>query len=184
MRKIAPRRFSAVASALFAVVLISPIAAADDADDVRSVVDEYLATEGDLANQAKLMTDDRSFIAGGFRQTNNVNNMKNQTAAAMRNKELDPDTRLSVTGEDIIPRNRRRCRGSKFLSILDRISQRRINSCRSQSARAAERCRYPGSRQDGRQLEDSAYASNPDRRQLNITQTKSVPQGAFFCSRC
>lgn len=104
MRKIATRHFSAVASALLAVVLISPIAAADDADDVRAVVDEYLATEGDLANQAKLMTDDRSFIAGGFRQTNNVNNMKNQTAAAMRNKELDPDTQLSVTGEDIIVR--------------------------------------------------------------------------------
>ncbi len=104
MRKIATRRFSAVASALLAVVLISPIAAADDADDVRAVVDEYLATEGDLANQAKLMTDDRSFIAGGFRQTNNVNNMKNQAAAAMRNQELDPDTRLSVTGEDIIVR--------------------------------------------------------------------------------
>jgi len=104
MRKIAVRRFSAVASAILAIVLVSPIAAADDADDVRAVVDEYLATESDLASQAELMSDDRSFIAGGFRQTNNVNNMKNQAAAAMRNKELDPDTRLSVTGEDIIVR--------------------------------------------------------------------------------
>ncbi len=100
MRKIATRRFSA----LLAIVLISPIAAADDADDVRAVVDEYLATESDLANQAKLMSDDRSFIAGGIRQTNNVNNMKNQIAAAKRNQELDPDTRLSVTGEDVIVR--------------------------------------------------------------------------------
>jgi len=104
MRKIAIRRFSAVASTLLAVVLISPIAAADDAGDVRAVVDEYLATESDLANQAKLMSDDRSFIAGGIRQTNNVNNMKNQIAAAKRNQELDPDTRLSVTGEDVIVR--------------------------------------------------------------------------------
>ncbi len=104
MRKTAIRHFSAVASTLLAVVLISPIAAAVDADDVRAVVDEYLATESDLANQAKLMSDDRSFIAGGFRQTNNVNNMKNQMAAAKRNQELDPDTRLSVTGEDVIVR--------------------------------------------------------------------------------
>ena len=63
MKRIAIRRLSAMVGILLAAVVISPIASADDADDVRAVVDEYLATEGDLARQARLMTDDRSFIA-------------------------------------------------------------------------------------------------------------------------
>ncbi len=104
MKRIAIRRLSAAVSVLIALALVSPIASAADADDVRAVVDQYLATEGDLGSQAKLMTDDRSFIAGGFRQTNNVRNMENQMAAARRNYRLDPNTRLSVTGEDIIVR--------------------------------------------------------------------------------
>ena len=100
MKKITIRHLGGVVSVLLAAALVSPIASANDADDVRAVVDEYLATEGDLAKQARLMSDDRSFIAGGFRQTDNVTNMRNQLAAAERNRELDPDTRLSVTGED------------------------------------------------------------------------------------
>ena len=104
MKSMTSRRFGVLASAFLAAALASPIASADDADDVRAVVDEYLATEGDLAKQARLMSDDRSFIAGGFRQTDNVSNMKNQMAAAERNQELDPGTRLSVRGEDIIVR--------------------------------------------------------------------------------
>lgn len=104
MKRIAIRRLSALVSLLLALALVSPIASADDADDVRAVVDAYLASEGDLERQARLMSDDRSFIAGGFRQTDNVNNMKNQVAAANRNNKLDPNTRLSVTGEDVIVR--------------------------------------------------------------------------------
>lgn len=104
MKKITIRHLGGVVSVLLAAALVSPIASADDADDVRAVVDEYLATEGDLAKQARLMSDDRSFIAGGFRQTDNVTNMRNQLAAAERNRELDPDTRLSVTGEDVLIR--------------------------------------------------------------------------------
>ena len=104
MKRIAIRRLSAVVSVLLALALVSPIASADDADDVRAVVDEYLASEGDLARQARLMTDDRSFIAGGFRQTDNVSNMKNQMAGAKRSSELDPGGRLSVSGEDILIR--------------------------------------------------------------------------------
>jgi hypothetical protein len=104
MKRIAIRRFSGVVSVLLAAALVSPIASADDADDVRAVVDRYLATESDLESQARLMTDDRSFIAGGFRQTDNVANMKNQMAARDRNQELDPGTRLSVRGEDVVIR--------------------------------------------------------------------------------
>ena len=104
MKRITIRRLSAVVSILLAAALVSPIASADDADDVRAVVDEYLATEGDLARQARLMTDDRSFIAGGFRQTDNVRNMKNQLAGEKRARELDPDGQFSVSGEDVIVR--------------------------------------------------------------------------------
>jgi len=104
MRNIAIRRLSAMVGILLAAALVSPTASADDADDVRGVVDEYLATEGDLARQAKLMTDDRSFIAGGFRQTDNVRNMNNQMASSKRNQELDPGAKVSVAGEDIIVR--------------------------------------------------------------------------------
>ncbi len=102
MNRTAIRRLSAVVGILLAAVVISPIASADDADDVRAVVDEYLATEGDLAKQARLMTDDRSFIAGGFRQTDNVRNMQNQLAGEKRAKELDPGAQFSVSGEDVL----------------------------------------------------------------------------------
>jgi hypothetical protein len=102
MKRIAIRRLSAMVSLLLALALVSPIASADDADDVRAVVDAYLATEGDLAAQARLMSDERSFIAGGFRQTDNVTNMKNQLAAAKRNQEIDPGGKFSVSGEDIL----------------------------------------------------------------------------------
>ena len=105
MRTITTRHFARMVSVLLAAALFSPIASAADADDVRAVVDVYLASEGDLERRARLMTDDRSFIAGGYRQTDDVTNMKNQMAAAKRNNELDPDTRLSSTGEDICIRN-------------------------------------------------------------------------------
>ena len=85
-------------------VLIGPIALADDVDDVLEVIREYNATETDLDRQARLMTDDRTFIAGGVRQTNNVVNMQNQMAAAARNAELDPDVRVTVSIEDPIVR--------------------------------------------------------------------------------
>lgn len=104
MRGMTIPRMCAALAALVVSALISPVAVADDVDDVRAVVNEYLASEGDLERQARLMTDDRSFIANGFRQTDNVTNMQNQIAFAKRAQELDPDARLSVTGEDVIIR--------------------------------------------------------------------------------
>lgn len=104
MRRLVIGRFGRLLGVFVAAALISPIALAADVDDVRAVVNEYLATEGDLERQAGLMTDDRSFIAGGLRQTDNITNMRNQIANAKRNQELDPDSRLSVVGEDIIVR--------------------------------------------------------------------------------
>lgn len=104
MSKFTLGRLGGLLGVCVAAALISPIAAAADVDDVRAVVNAYLATESDLERQARLMTDDRTFIAGGFRQTDNVTNMQNQIASAKRNRELDPDSRLSVTGEDIMIR--------------------------------------------------------------------------------
>ncbi len=105
MKRIATRHFRVVASAFLVAALASPIASAADADDVRAVVDMYLATETtDLKKQASLMTDDRVFIAGGLRQTDNVANMNGQIAGAKVNRELDPDAQVIVTGEDVIIR--------------------------------------------------------------------------------
>jgi ketosteroid isomerase-like protein len=105
MKRITSRYFGIAASAFLAAALASPIASADDADDVRAVIDTYLATEAtDLRKQAGLMTDDRTFIAGGARQTDNVANMKSQMAGAAVNKELDPDATVIVTGEDVMIR--------------------------------------------------------------------------------
>jgi len=105
MKIIATRQIARVVSVLLAAALFSPIASADDADDIQSVIDTYLATETtDLKKQAGLMTDDRTFIAGGARQTDNVANMKSQIAGAARNKELDPNATVVVTGEDVMIR--------------------------------------------------------------------------------
>ncbi len=102
MKSMTNRRFGVLASAFLAAALASPIASAADADDVRAVIDTYLATETvDLAKQASLMTDDRTFIAGGVRQTDNVANMKNQMAGAKLGRALDPDATVIVTGEDV-----------------------------------------------------------------------------------
>ena len=127
IKRITSRHFGFLASAFLAAALASPTASADDADDVRAVVDEHLATEGDLAIQARLMSDDRSFIAGGFRQTDNVANMRNQLAAAERNRELDPGTRLSVRGEDVIIRviGNDTAQGAPYCSADHRACHRR-----------------------------------------------------------
>lgn len=95
------RHICALSCLLLAATLASPIAAAAGVDDVRAVVNAYLATESDLEKQARLMTDDRSFIANGFRQTDNVSNMRNQIANEKVLRELDPNTMLSVRGEDV-----------------------------------------------------------------------------------
>jgi ketosteroid isomerase-like protein len=81
------------------ILLIAPASFADDEDDVRAVLDEYIRTETDLERQAQLMTDDRTYIVGGARFTDNVANMKGQIAGQKLN-ELDPDGMLIVTAED------------------------------------------------------------------------------------
>jgi len=88
--------------AFVATVLASSasIAAADDADDVMAVVNQYIATESNLTEQAKLMTDDRTYIVAGARFTDNVANMRGQIAGEKLRKTLDPDGMMIVTAED------------------------------------------------------------------------------------
>jgi hypothetical protein len=95
-----------IASQLLAVIsfvlLISPAAFADDEDDVRAVIAQYVATESsDLTKQATLMTDDREYITGGIRTTNNAANMRGQIAAQKRNQAMDPNTQVIVTIDDL-----------------------------------------------------------------------------------
>ncbi|MFT5500350.1 MAG: ketosteroid isomerase-like protein [Woeseiaceae bacterium] len=85
---------------LIGTLLIVPISAADDTDDIRALLDEYVRTESDLEKQAQMMTDDRSYIIGGARFTDNVANMKGQIAGQKLGRELDPDGMMIVTIED------------------------------------------------------------------------------------
>ena len=66
--------------AVLAGLILSPYALADDADDVMAVVQQYGELEDDLAAQAGLMREDRVFIAGGIRQTDEAKNMAVQMA--------------------------------------------------------------------------------------------------------
>ena len=83
-------------------LVLSPLVMADDQDEVMAVVDAYLVTETDLAEQSKLMTEDRTYIVGApaMRHTDNVANMKMQLAGEKRRNALDPEGLLIVTAED------------------------------------------------------------------------------------
>ena len=98
-------RFSA-AVVLMAVTSIglTSAAVADDTDHVVAIVDRYVATETELAEQAKLMTDDRTIIVAGARFTDNVANMRGQLAGEKLREELDPDGVMIVTIEDPLVR--------------------------------------------------------------------------------
>jgi len=98
MRKITSQILVVAAFVMFS----APAALADDEDDVRAVIAQYVATETtDLAKQAALMTDDREYISGGVRTTNNAANMRGQIAAQKRNQAMDPNTQPIVTIEDL-----------------------------------------------------------------------------------
>lgn len=84
--------------------LVLPAAHADDTDDVMAVLDAYIATETDLEEQERLMTDDRIFIGPGVRLTDNASNMKGQIAGQKLARSLDPDGMMIVTMEDPIVR--------------------------------------------------------------------------------
>jgi ketosteroid isomerase-like protein len=62
-------------------LVFAPNAFADDEDDVMAVIKQYGDSEGDLDAQARMMRADRTFIAGGTRQTDEAKNMAIQKAA-------------------------------------------------------------------------------------------------------
>ena len=66
---------------VLAGLIFAPYAVADDEADVRAVVQQYGALENDLDAQAKLMRDDRVFILGGIRRTDEAKNMAIQKAS-------------------------------------------------------------------------------------------------------
>lgn len=89
-----------ITSLLILVYILPATSLADDEDDVMAIIDSYITTETDLAEQAKLMTDDRTYIVAGRRFTDNVANMRGQLAGEKVREELDPDGTLIVSVED------------------------------------------------------------------------------------
>ena len=65
---------------VLAGLIFAPSAFADDEDDVLALVKQYGDLEGDLVAQSELIRDDRVFIAGGVRQTDQAKNMAIQIA--------------------------------------------------------------------------------------------------------
>lgn len=106
MRICIQRRLSVVPMICSLLVSFTTVSAlADNHGDVQAVIDEYIRLESiDLAKQGELMTDDRIYIIGGARQTDNVANMRAQVAGEKLARALDPDAVLVVTAEDMIVR--------------------------------------------------------------------------------
>ena len=88
--------------ALFA----APMAIADDMDDVTALLNAYIETEGDIAEQGKLMSEDRVYIVGSpaIRLTDNVANMKLQLLGEKRRNTLNPGGLYMASIEDAIVR--------------------------------------------------------------------------------
>ncbi len=87
-----------------ALVVLPGLAWADDEADILALINQYNAHQasGDMDAQARLMTADRVFIAGGQRQTDQAMNMKIQAANRARNDKRNPGTQLFVTSADPI----------------------------------------------------------------------------------
>ncbi len=74
---------------VLAGLIFTPIALADDRDDVLAVIKQYGDLEGDLAAQSKLMRSDRVYITGGMRQTDEAKNMAIQMAVRQAAEAAD-----------------------------------------------------------------------------------------------
>ena len=74
---------------VLAGLILAPYAFADDEDDVLAVIQQYGDLEGDLDAQAKMMREDRVFIAGGVRQTDEAKNMATQMAARQASEAVN-----------------------------------------------------------------------------------------------
>jgi len=76
---------------------------ADDRSDVEAVINKYIDTEaiGGLPEQAKLMSKDRTYIAGGIRYSNNDKSMALQIALNEALDNVYSDRKRITTVEDI-----------------------------------------------------------------------------------
>ena len=72
-------RLGTLIIALFGLAF-APVALADDRDDILALIERYGELEDNLAEQAKLIRDDRVMITN-VRQTDNAKNMEIQMAA-------------------------------------------------------------------------------------------------------
>ena len=92
---------------IYLVALLSFFVAAtvyaDDRSDVEAVINKYIDTEaiGGLPEQAKLMSKDRTYIAGGVRYSNNDKSMALQIAFSDAMNNVYPDRKRITTVEDI-----------------------------------------------------------------------------------
>ncbi len=86
------------------LVFLTGFAWADDEADILALIDQYnhYQASGDMEGQAGLMTEDRVFIAGGRRQTDQAMNMKVQAANQARNEKQNPGAQVFVTSADPI----------------------------------------------------------------------------------
>ena len=104
LKKIIANHCSAILLVLSALMLAPPVSA-DDADDVLALVKQYGDLEGDLNAQAQLMRNDRVFIAGGTRQTDQAKNMAIQVANRQASEAVNGGkTRFITTIESPIVR--------------------------------------------------------------------------------
>ena len=97
-RLAAPLVFSLIA------LLCSPMAKADDADDVLAVVHQWAELENDLEAQAELVTDDRIQVFEMWRRTSQAQNLRVQLAKRASILRLDPEWQVIVTVESPIVR--------------------------------------------------------------------------------
>jgi ketosteroid isomerase-like protein len=88
------------------VSLLGGVAFADDKDDITALINEYsrLESAGDITGQMKMMTEDRIFINGGIRRTDQAANMKSQQATQDRTRKRDPGRQVIVSALDPIIR--------------------------------------------------------------------------------
>jgi hypothetical protein len=104
LKQLTVQRISALLLVIAGLVL-APQAFADDTDDVLALVKQYGDLEGDLSAQAGLMRDDRIFITGGVRQTDQAKNMAIQMANRQASEAVNGGkTRFITTIESPIVR--------------------------------------------------------------------------------
>ena len=82
---------------VLAGLIFAPYAFADDEADVLAVVMQYGDLEGDLDTQAKMMRDDRVWISGGIRRSDEARNMSIQKAGRKASEAVNGGKTIFMT---------------------------------------------------------------------------------------